>query len=151
MSVLAEPSFVFADVMRERPEGMDSGDARVYFFFTEVSVEYEFVFKLMIPRVARVCKVRGGLLACGSGPGRSRVWRVHHTAQAPRFLQNVDLPTTSSFCGVDGCGRAARCSACPGAAWGDPRSIGALLSVGLPLTQLPQTSQITESQFLFTV
>uniref|UniRef100_A0A7N5KAT1 Semaphorin 4D n=1 Tax=Ailuropoda melanoleuca TaxID=9646 RepID=A0A7N5KAT1_AILME len=59
---LNEPSFVFADVMRERPEGMDSGDARVYFFFTEVSVEYEFVFKLMIPRVARVCKGdQGGL------------------------------------------------------------------------------------------
>ncbi|XP_040476275.1 semaphorin-4D isoform X2 [Ursus maritimus] len=59
---LNEPSFVFADVMRERPDGMDSGDDRVYFFFTEVSVEYEFVFKLMIPRVARVCKGdQGGL------------------------------------------------------------------------------------------
>lgn len=57
---LAEPSFVFADVMRERPDGLDSGDDRVYFFFTEVSVEYEFVFKLMIPRVARVCKVSPG-------------------------------------------------------------------------------------------
>ncbi|XP_047556108.1 semaphorin-4D isoform X2 [Lutra lutra] len=59
---LNEPSFVYADVMRERPDGMDSGDDRVYFFFTEVSVEYEFVFKLMIPRVARVCKGdQGGL------------------------------------------------------------------------------------------
>ncbi|XP_059268076.1 semaphorin-4D isoform X4 [Mustela nigripes] len=59
---LNEPSFVFADVMRERPDGLDSGDDRVYFFFTEVSVEYEFVFKLMIPRVARVCKGdQGGL------------------------------------------------------------------------------------------
>ncbi|XP_035579427.1 semaphorin-4D isoform X1 [Zalophus californianus] len=59
---LNEPSFVFADVMRERPDGVDSGDDRVYFFFTEVSVEYEFVFKLMIPRVARVCKGdQGGL------------------------------------------------------------------------------------------
>lgn len=53
----AEPSFVFADVMRESPGGGDGGDDRVYFFFTEVSVEYEFVFKLLIPRVARVCKV----------------------------------------------------------------------------------------------
>ncbi|XP_060056514.1 semaphorin-4D isoform X3 [Erinaceus europaeus] len=50
---LNEPSFVFADVIRD---SLDSGDDRVYFFFTEVSVEYEFVFKLMIPRVARVCK-----------------------------------------------------------------------------------------------
>lgn len=53
----AEPSFVFADVMRESPGGGGGGDDRVYFFFTEVSVEYEFVFKLLIPRVARVCKV----------------------------------------------------------------------------------------------
>ncbi|XP_029775272.1 semaphorin-4D isoform X3 [Suricata suricatta] len=59
---LNEPNFVFADVVRERPDGVDSGDDRVYFFFTEVSVEYEFVFKLLIPRVARVCKGdQGGL------------------------------------------------------------------------------------------
>nr|XP_020741777.1 semaphorin-4D isoform X2 [Odocoileus virginianus texanus] len=59
---LNEPSFVFADVVRETPEGEDLGDDRVYFFFTEVSVEYEFVFKLMIPRIARVCKGdQGGL------------------------------------------------------------------------------------------
>uniref|UniRef100_A0A8C3VPH2 Semaphorin 4D n=1 Tax=Catagonus wagneri TaxID=51154 RepID=A0A8C3VPH2_9CETA len=59
---LNEPSFVFADVIRESPEGWDGGDDRVYFFFTEVSVEYEFVFKLLIPRVARVCKGdQGGL------------------------------------------------------------------------------------------
>ncbi|EOB03740.1 Semaphorin-4D, partial [Anas platyrhynchos] len=45
---LNEPNFVFADV--------------IYFFFTEVSVEYEFVGKLMIPRIARVCKRdQGGL------------------------------------------------------------------------------------------
>lgn len=48
---------MFADVIGESPEGGDDGDDKVYFFFTEVSVEYEFVFKLMIPRVARVCKV----------------------------------------------------------------------------------------------
>uniref|UniRef100_A0A8D0N6J0 Semaphorin 4D n=1 Tax=Sus scrofa TaxID=9823 RepID=A0A8D0N6J0_PIG len=59
---LSEPSFVFADVMRESPGGGGGGDDRVYFFFTEVSVEYEFVFKLLIPRVARVCKGdQGGL------------------------------------------------------------------------------------------
>lgn len=61
-SIPAEPSFVFADVVREIPEGEDLGDDRVYFFFTEVSVEYEFVFKLMIPRIARVCKVSPPLL-----------------------------------------------------------------------------------------
>lgn len=53
----AEPSFVFSDVVRESPDSTTGGDDRVFFFFTEVSVEYEFVFKLLIPRVARVCKV----------------------------------------------------------------------------------------------
>ncbi|XP_054984661.1 semaphorin-4D isoform X2 [Sorex araneus] len=58
---LNEPSFVFADVVRESPDSAAGGDDRVYFFFTEVSVEYEFVVKLQIPRVARVCKGdRGG-------------------------------------------------------------------------------------------
>ncbi|XP_036116620.1 semaphorin-4D isoform X1 [Molossus molossus] len=59
---LNEPSFVHAAVIRESPESPEGGDDRVYFFFTEVSVEYEFVLKLMIPRVARVCKGdQGGL------------------------------------------------------------------------------------------
>lgn len=56
--ISAEPIFVHADVIRESPDSAEGGDDKVYFFFTEVSVEYEFVFKLMIPRIARVCKVR---------------------------------------------------------------------------------------------
>uniref|UniRef100_A0A3B4BG12 Uncharacterized protein n=1 Tax=Periophthalmus magnuspinnatus TaxID=409849 RepID=A0A3B4BG12_9GOBI len=34
----------------------DGEDDKIYYFFTEVSVEYEFFGKLLIPRVARVCK-----------------------------------------------------------------------------------------------
>ncbi|XP_068190692.1 semaphorin-4D isoform X5 [Antennarius striatus] len=55
-SWLNEPSFVFADVIREGPNRVDGEDDKIYFFFTEVSVEYEFFGKLLIPRVARVCK-----------------------------------------------------------------------------------------------
>lgn len=54
---LAEPSFVFADVIREGKNRADGEDDKIYYFFTEVSVEYEFFGKLLIPRVARVCKV----------------------------------------------------------------------------------------------
>uniref|UniRef100_A0A670ZA57 Semaphorin 4D n=1 Tax=Pseudonaja textilis TaxID=8673 RepID=A0A670ZA57_PSETE len=53
---LNEPNFIFADVIRADPESPDEDDDKVYFFFTEVSVEYEFLNKLMIPRIARVCK-----------------------------------------------------------------------------------------------
>lgn len=52
-----EPSFVFADVIREGRNQADGEDDKIYYFFTEVSVEYEFFGKLLIPRVARVCKV----------------------------------------------------------------------------------------------
>ncbi|XP_028273503.1 semaphorin-4D isoform X2 [Parambassis ranga] len=55
-SWLNEPTFVFADVIREGKNGADGEDDKIYYFFTEVSVEYEFFGKLLIPRVARVCK-----------------------------------------------------------------------------------------------
>ncbi|KAL0965882.1 hypothetical protein UPYG_G00287100 [Umbra pygmaea] len=55
-SWLNEPSFVFADVIREGENSADGEDDKVYYFFTEVSVEYEFFGKLLIPRIARVCK-----------------------------------------------------------------------------------------------
>uniref|UniRef100_A0A667Z0Y0 Semaphorin 4D n=1 Tax=Myripristis murdjan TaxID=586833 RepID=A0A667Z0Y0_9TELE len=55
-SWLNEPSFVFADVIREDRHRADGEDDKIYYFFTEVSVEYEFFGKLLIPRVARVCK-----------------------------------------------------------------------------------------------
>ncbi|XP_060916766.1 semaphorin-4D isoform X2 [Labrus mixtus] len=55
-SWLNEPSFVFADVIKEGANRVDGEDDKIYYFFTEVSVEYEFFGKLLIPRVARVCK-----------------------------------------------------------------------------------------------
>ncbi|XP_051906353.1 semaphorin-4D isoform X2 [Hippocampus zosterae] len=55
-SWLNEPSFVFADVIREGENPTDGEDDKIYYFFTEVSVEYEFFGNLLIPRVARVCK-----------------------------------------------------------------------------------------------
>ncbi|XP_068033290.1 semaphorin-4D isoform X2 [Anomalospiza imberbis] len=62
MPWLNEPNFVFADVIRANPSSTDGEDDKIYFFFTEVSLEYEFVGKLMIPRIARVCKRdQGGL------------------------------------------------------------------------------------------
>lgn len=46
-----------SDVIRAPLNNPDGDDDKVYFFFTEVSVEYEFFNKLLIPRIARVCKV----------------------------------------------------------------------------------------------
>uniref|UniRef100_K7G786 Semaphorin 4D n=1 Tax=Pelodiscus sinensis TaxID=13735 RepID=K7G786_PELSI len=62
LNVSVEPSFVFADVVRADQNSTEGDDDKVYFFFTEMSVEYEFLGKLMIPRISRVCKRdQGGL------------------------------------------------------------------------------------------
>ncbi|XP_048203624.1 semaphorin-4D-like [Perognathus longimembris pacificus] len=52
---LYEPNFIHADVIRKTPSGIKGDENKVYFFFTEVSVEYDFFFQLKIPRIARVC------------------------------------------------------------------------------------------------
>uniref|UniRef100_UPI00398F5189 semaphorin-4D-like n=2 Tax=Pristiophorus japonicus TaxID=55135 RepID=UPI00398F5189 len=53
---LNEPNFIYSDVIRESENNLDGRDDKVYFFFTEVSVEYEFNSRLLVPRIARVCK-----------------------------------------------------------------------------------------------
>ncbi|KAM4876422.1 semaphorin-4D-like [Thomomys bottae] len=52
---LHEPNFVHAEEIRTSRDGFKDEDDKVYFFFTEVSVEYYFLFKLQVPRIARVC------------------------------------------------------------------------------------------------
>ncbi|KAM4876413.1 LOW QUALITY PROTEIN: semaphorin-4D-like [Thomomys bottae] len=59
---LHEPSFVYADVIKKTQDSPEGEDDKVYFFFTELCVEYDFISKLKIPRIARVCKGdKGGL------------------------------------------------------------------------------------------
>ncbi|XP_012891889.1 PREDICTED: semaphorin-4D-like, partial [Dipodomys ordii] len=59
---LYEPSFVYADVFKKTQDSPEGEDDKVCFFFTEVSMEYEFISKLKIPCIARVCKGdKGGL------------------------------------------------------------------------------------------
>lgn len=39
------------------------GDDKVYFFFEETADEFDFFERLLVPRVARVCKVGTGTMA----------------------------------------------------------------------------------------
>ncbi|XP_035270638.1 semaphorin-4E-like [Anguilla anguilla] len=55
-SWLNEPVFVHMDVVRESEGSSDGDDDKVYMFFSENAVEYDFPNKLMVSRVARVCK-----------------------------------------------------------------------------------------------
>ncbi|GCB73636.1 semaphorin-4E [Scyliorhinus torazame] len=60
-SWLNEPNFVHLDVVRESEDAPDGDDDKIYFFFSETAVEFEFYNKLVVSRIARVCKGdRGG-------------------------------------------------------------------------------------------
>lgn len=103
---LNEPSFVYSDVIRESESDLDGGDDKIYFFFTEVSVEYEFYNRILVPRIARVCKGdQGGLrilqkrwtsflkarLVC-SQPGSNFVFNVIQDAfilKSPNWKETV--------------------------------------------------------------
>ncbi len=52
-----EPNFVYMDVVPEGEDSPEGDDDKVYMFFSENAVEYDFYNKLVVSRVARVCKV----------------------------------------------------------------------------------------------
>uniref|UniRef100_A0A8C2JW94 Si:ch211-129c21.1 n=1 Tax=Cyprinus carpio TaxID=7962 RepID=A0A8C2JW94_CYPCA len=55
-SWLNEPNFVYMDVVPESEDNPEGDDDKVYMFFSENAVEYDFYNKLVVSRVARVCK-----------------------------------------------------------------------------------------------
>lgn len=90
----SEPSFVFADVIREGQNSPDGDDDKIYYFFTEVSVEYEFFGKLLIPRIARVCKVRAAILSLNLNLNLTQLWLTQdicHFSLTPVFTRSIYL------------------------------------------------------------
>ncbi|XP_071751857.2 semaphorin-4E [Centroberyx gerrardi] len=55
-SWLNEPNFVYMDFVGESVDSPDGDDDKVYLFFSENAMEYNFYSKLVVSRVARVCK-----------------------------------------------------------------------------------------------
>ncbi|XP_012990560.1 semaphorin-4E isoform X1 [Esox lucius] len=55
-SWLNEPNFVYMDLVPESMNNPEGDDDKVYLFFSENAVEYDFYNKLVVSRVARVCK-----------------------------------------------------------------------------------------------
>ncbi|XP_041861619.1 semaphorin-4E [Melanotaenia boesemani] len=55
-SWLSEPNFVYMDFVRESFGSPDGDDDKVYLFFSENAMEYDFYSKVAVSRVARVCK-----------------------------------------------------------------------------------------------
>ncbi|XP_032427239.1 semaphorin-4E [Xiphophorus hellerii] len=55
-SWLNEPNFVYMDFLEESFDSPDGDDDKVYLFFSESAMEYDFYRKVTVSRVARVCK-----------------------------------------------------------------------------------------------
>lgn len=55
--MISEPNFVYMDLVPESSNNPDGDDDKVYLFFSENAMEYDFYNKLTVSRVARVCKV----------------------------------------------------------------------------------------------
>ncbi|XP_051232434.1 semaphorin-4E [Dicentrarchus labrax] len=55
-SWLSEPNFVYMDFVGESFDSPDGDDDKVYLFFSENAMEYDFYRKVAVSRVARVCK-----------------------------------------------------------------------------------------------
>ncbi|KAM9385846.1 semaphorin-4E-like [Pholidichthys leucotaenia] len=55
-SWLSEPNFIYMDLVGESFESPDGDDDKVYLFFSENAVEYDSYSKVIVSRVARVCK-----------------------------------------------------------------------------------------------
>lgn len=48
------------DIVKESESNPDGDDDKMYVFFTETAVEFEFYDKPLVSRIARVCKVNLG-------------------------------------------------------------------------------------------
>lgn len=54
---VSEPSFVNMEIVHESESNPNGDDDKIYVFFTETAVEFEFYDKLLVSRIARVCRV----------------------------------------------------------------------------------------------
>uniref|UniRef100_A0A8C0F664 Sema domain-containing protein n=1 Tax=Bubo bubo TaxID=30461 RepID=A0A8C0F664_BUBBB len=55
-SWLNEPSFVNTEIVHESESNPNGDDGKIYVFFTETAVEFEFYDKLLVSRIARICR-----------------------------------------------------------------------------------------------
>ncbi|NXP14899.1 SEM4E protein, partial [Thinocorus orbignyianus] len=55
-SWLNEPNFVSMEVVHESESDPNGDDDKIYVFFTETAVEFDFYDKLLVSRIARICR-----------------------------------------------------------------------------------------------
>ncbi|XP_074020130.1 semaphorin-4E-like [Numenius arquata] len=55
-SWLNDPSFVSMEIVRESESNPNGDDDKIYVFFTETAVEFDFYDKVLVSRIARICR-----------------------------------------------------------------------------------------------
>ncbi|XP_068449183.1 semaphorin-4E [Clinocottus analis] len=86
-SWLSEPNFVYMDFVGESVGSPDGDDDKVYMFFSENAMEYDFYSKVTVSRVARVCK--GDM---GGQRTLQRKWTTFLKARLDCSLPEPSLP-----------------------------------------------------------
>ena len=100
--VISEPNFIYMDFVGESSDSPDGDDDKVYLFFSENAMEYDFYSKVAVSRVARVCKVwwNTDLKKKIIKKSLCRVWPVWHRSGG---CKREDVLDTVCFClGVKG-------------------------------------------------
>uniref|UniRef100_I3J2X0 Si:ch211-129c21.1 n=1 Tax=Oreochromis niloticus TaxID=8128 RepID=I3J2X0_ORENI len=87
-SWLNEPNFVYMDFVDESFDSPDGDDDKVYLFFSENAIEYDFYRKVSVSRVARVCK--GDM---GGQRTLQRKWTSFLKARLDCSLSEPSLPS----------------------------------------------------------
>ncbi|KAK9519185.1 hypothetical protein VZT92_021928 [Zoarces viviparus] len=86
-SWLSEPNFISMDFVGESFDSPDGDDDKVYMFFSENAMEYDFYSKVAVSRVARVCK--GDM---GGQRTLQRKWTTFLKARLDCSLPEPSLP-----------------------------------------------------------
>lgn len=84
---LSEPSFVHMEFVGESFKSQDGDDDKIYLFFSENAKEYDFYSKVVVSRVARVCK--GDM---GGQRALLRKWTSFLKARLDCSLSEASLP-----------------------------------------------------------
>lgn len=99
--LVPEPTFVSMAQMQESKESESGDDDKVYLFFSETAVECDCYNKLVVSRVARVCKVIKGFTLHALPMTMAHKWHFLHLCSCSPFRCFVAMcifPPVMNFC-----------------------------------------------------
>lgn len=92
--------------MEESFESQDGDDDKIYLFFSENAVEYDFYSKVVVSRVARVCKVNLQSFSSCQPQSLQRL-QPHSECSVVHLVRRGGVIRFTALLGVAGCGTSA--------------------------------------------